>query len=249
MRSIKKRVMFSLIAILLGIAVPLFMIEVVLGFLPVSSSTGITDVDHQNPVIRLTPNQAYTFSKGWQFGIVNTGRINNYGFVNDQDYTSGTEEGPLVIIGDSYVEALMVPYEQTVQGRLARLLEKRGKVYSLGISGSQLAQYVAFAQYAGTEFRPRAMVFVIVGNDFDESLLKYKDGPGYHYFEEEGPGHDLTLMRRDYHPSLGKRLLRRSALVRYLWGTVGISDMSSIVSQRFQRGVQYVGNTAADPSE
>lgn len=249
MHTSKKTRAFSLLAILLGIAAPLLMIEVVLRFLPVLSSTGTMAVDHKNPVIHLTPNQRFTYSKGWQFAIVNTGRINNYGYVNDQDYTSWTEQGPLVIIGDSYVEALMVPYEQTVQGRLARLLEKRGKVYSLGISGAQLPQYLAFAQYAWTEFHPRAMVFVIIGNDFDESLLKYKDGPGLHYFEEEGPGHDLMLVRRDYHPSLGKRVLRYSALVRYLWGTVGIGEISSLVNQRFQGGARYVGNTTADVSE
>jgi hypothetical protein len=249
MYSDKKTVTFSLIAMLVGLAVPFLMIELMLRFLPVTSSTGTMDVDRQNPVIRLTPNQAYTFSKGWQFAIVNSGRINNYGFVNDQDYASRDEQGPLVIVGDSYVEALMVPYEQTVQGRLAARLKDRLKVYSVGISGSQLAQYLAFAQYAGAEFHPRAMAFLIIGNDFDESLLKYKDGPGYHYFQEEGPHRDLTLVRRDYHPSLAKRLLRRSALVRYLWGTVGISDVTSILNEKFSRGTRYVGNTDAGVSE
>ena len=249
MHTTKKRGMLSLIAILVGITAPLLMMEIVLRFLPVSSSTGTVTVDRQNPVIHLTPNQAFTYSKGWQFAIVNTGRINNYGYVNDQDYTSWTEKGPLVIIGDSYVEALMVPYEQTMQGRLARLLDKKEKVYSLGISGAQLPQYLAFAQYAWTEFHPRAMVFVIIGNDFDESLLKYKEGPGLHFFEENGPDHELALVRRDYQPSLGKRLLRHSALVRYLWGTVGIGEISRLVDQRLFRGVQYIGNTAADASE
>lgn len=249
MYSTKKTVVFSLMAVLLGIVVPLIMIEIMLRFFPVSSATKTMVVDDQNPVVRFSPNHSFTYSKGWQFEIVNTGRINNYGFVNDQDYTSWTEEGPLVIVGDSYVEALMVPYEKTMQGRLAGLLKDKLKVYSIGISGSQLAQYLAFAQYSGTEFRPRAMVFVIIGNDFDESLLKYKEGPGLHFFEENGPDHELVLVRHDYHPSFWKRLLRRSAFVRYLWGTVGIGGMSDLVRQGFRREVQYVGNTAANVSE
>jgi len=245
----RRSILFSLIAVLCGIALPVLIIEIALRFLPVSSVRGTMVVDQSNPILRFTPNQPFTFSEGWQFAIVNTGRINNYGFINDQDYTRHDERGPLVVIGDSYVEAIMVPYQQTVQGRLANLLKNKAKVYSMGISGAQLAQYLAFAQYAWTEFHPEGMVFVIVGNDFDESLTKYNDQPGYHYFQEDGPNHDLKLVRKDYRPSLAKRLLRNSALVRYLWGTVGIGHIPSIVSHMFEDGVQYVGNTAAHASE
>jgi len=236
---------FALIAVLCGIGLPLASAEIVLRFLPVSSATGTIPVDDANPVIRFTPNQPYTFSKGWDFAIVNTGRINNSGFINDQDYTRHDERGPLVIIGDSYVEAKMVPYEQTVQGRLARLLENKTHVYSIGISGSQLAQYLAFAQYAWSEFHPEAMVFVIIGNDFDESLTKYRNEPGLHYFQAKGGSGDFRLMRIDYQPSIWKKVFRNSALVRYLMLTVGIGNMSAPVSPRSDKGVQYVGNTAA----
>lgn len=240
---------FALIAVLCGIALPLVSAEIVLRFLPVSSSTGTIAVDDTNPVIRFTPNQPYTFSKGWNFDIVNTGRINNYGFINDQDYTRHDERGPLVIIGDSYVEAKMVPYEQTVQGRLAKLLENKTHVYSVGISGSQLAQYLAFAQYAWSEFHPEAMVFVIVGNDFDESLTKYRNEPGLHYFQAEGGSDDVRLMRIDYQPSIWKKVFRISALVRYLWVTVGIGEISASVSPKSDKEMQYVGNTAAYAGE
>ena len=240
---------FALIAVLSGIAISLVSVEIVLRFLPVSSSTGTITVDDANPIIRYTPNQPYTFSKGWHFDIVNTGRINNYGFINDLDYMRHDERGPLVIIGDSYVEAKMVPYQQTVQGRLARLLENKTNVYSVGISGSQLAQYLAFAQYAWSEFQPEAMVFVIVGNDFDESLTKYRNEPGLHYFQTEAGSDDLKLIRIDYQPRILKKFLRNSALVRYLWGTVGIGNISAPVFPRPDKEVQYVGNTAAYAGE
>lgn len=249
MPTTRRTVIFSLMAIFLGITVPLLMIEIMLRYLPVTSSTGTMAVDDQNPVIRYTPSQPFTWSKGWRFAIVNTGRINNYGFVNDQDYTREDHTRPLVVIGDSYVEAFMVPYEQTIQGRLARLFEKNRKVYSIGISGAQLAQYLAFGQYARTEFQPGAMVFVIVGNDFDESLTKYKEEPGYYVFQDDGPAGHLKLVRKDYRPSLAKRLLRCSALVRYLWGTVGVGGISSLITRRSEHERQYVGNTSAHASE
>ncbi len=245
----RQTIAFALVAVLCGITLPPALAEIVLHVLPVSSSTGTMVVDDANPVIRYTPNQPFTFSKGWNFSLLNTGWINNYGFINNHDYIKDTERGPLVIIGDSYVEAMMVPYQQTVQGRLAKHLENKRKVYSMGISGAQLAQYLAFAQYAWAEFHPQEMVFVIVGNDFDESLTKYNEQPGFHYFQEYGPSHDLKLVRKDYRPSLWKRMLKKSALARYLWGTVGISRIPSLLAQGFENGVQYVGNTAAYASE
>jgi hypothetical protein len=244
----RRKIGLSLIAVLCGIAIPLLVLEITLRFLPVSSSTGTMVVDDGNPLIRYVPNQSFTFSKGWDFTIVNSGRVNNYGFVNDQDYTRYGDK-PLIVIGDSFVEAMMVPYQQTLQGRLARLLERKGKVYSIGMSGAQLAEYLAFAEYAWTEFQPRGMVFVVVGNDFDESLIKYRNDPGYYYFDEATGSHDLRLTRTDYHPSLSKRLVRNSALARYLWLTVGIGQIPRLEPQKSKADVQYVGNTAAYASE
>jgi hypothetical protein len=222
--------------------------ELVLHLFPVSSSTGAMEVNDRNPILRYQPNQPYVFSKGWQFEIVNTGRINNYGFVNDQDYVKHDDDGPVVVIGDSYVEAMMVPYGQTVQGRLSRLLTPNRLVYSLGVAGSQLANYLSYAQYASNEFHPCAMVFIVIGNDFDESLGKYGTGSGYH-FEQVGSTTDFQLVRTDYRPSLWKRMIRHSALARYLWTTVGIGQISGVVRQKLGISGRYVGNTAATVSQ
>jgi hypothetical protein len=247
--SARRSILFSLIAVLCGTALPILFMEIALRFFPVMSATGTMAVNETNPIVRFTPNQPFTFSKGWRFALVNSGRINNYGFVNVQDYTRHDERGPLVIIGDSYVEAKMVPYQQTVQGRLANLLENKRKVYSMGISGAQLAQYLAFAEYARTEFTPGALVFVIIANDFDESLTKYNEDLGFYHFQEDLGNHDLNLVRTDDRPSLWKKLLRKSALVRYLWGTVGVSSIPFLLAQRFENDVQYVGNTVAYASK
>ena len=227
---------------------PLLLIELTLHLFPVSSATSAIEVNDQHPILQYQPNQPYVFSKGWQFEIVNTGRINNYGFVNDQDYVKHAVDGPVVVIGDSYVEAMMVPYEQTVQGRLSRLLTPNRLIYSLGLAGAALADYLSFAQYASNEFHPCAMVFIVIGNDFDESLAKYRTGPGHH-FEQVGSTSDFRLVRTDYRPSLWKRMIRHSALARYLWKTIGVGNISDTLSQKFGNAVQHVGNTAATVSQ
>lgn len=242
-RRNRKQVLLGGIAILLGVAIPLLLGELVLWFLPVTTATRMMATHDGNPIGRLTPNQEFVFSKGWRFDIVNRGHVNNYGFVNNLDYTRHTSDGPMVIVGDSYVEAMMVPYEETVHGRLAVRRETGALVYSVGLSGAQLADYVGYAEYAWKEFRPRSIVFIIVGNDFDESLSQYKEGPGFR-FVPNSEGNDLKLMRKDYQPSELKSWIRHSALIRYLWCTAGIGQMWV-----FGNNVEYVGNTAADASQ
>lgn len=243
-----RKVLLSGIVIVGASVLPLLFMEVVLRWFPVSTSTAAMAVNDQNPVLRYLPNQQFVFSKGWQFEIVNAGRINNYGFVNDLDYVPHAVDGPVVVIGDSYVEAMMVPYEETVQGRLSGLLKTKRLVYSLGISGAELADYLAFAQFAWNEFHPSAMVFVVVGNDFDESLSKYSTGPGYH-FSSVSNASEFRMVRTDYRPSFWKSMIRQSVLVRYLWKTIGVGHLSEIISRKFGNARRYVGNTEASVSE
>ena len=244
MRNMRKWIVPTL-AVTIATIIPLLLIEIVLWFFPVATSTGAMALNDSNPVMRYTPNQQYVFSKGWNFEIVNYGRINNYGFVNQQDYTRHTaDDGPVVVIGDSYVEAMMVPYEQTVQGRLSRHLSSHRDVYSVASSGAQLAAYLEYAKFASQEFHPYAMVFVIVGNDFDESLARYTSGFGYH-FQRAQDTPAFRIVRTDYYPSRLKRFMRHSALVRYLWITVGVGHLSRLASRE---SGQYVGNTDASAS-
>jgi hypothetical protein len=59
------------------------------------------------------------------------------------------------------------------------------------------------------------MVFIVVGNDFDESLAVYKTGPGFHHFVEGSDG-SLELKLYEYSPTSFRKLIRRSVLARYL---------------------------------
>ena len=59
------------------------------------------------------------------------------------------------------------------------------RVYSFGTQSSTLSSYLAYADYVAKLFHPQTIVFIIIGNDFDESLLKYKNEPGHSYFVEE----------------------------------------------------------------
>jgi hypothetical protein len=172
--------------------------------------------------------------------------VNNYGYVNDQDYDPLATSPLLAVIGDSYVEAAQVPYRQTLQGRLAERVGARGRVYSFASSGSPLSQYLAYARFAKDRFRPDALAIVVVGNDFDESLLEYSPAPGFHYFARS-PSGSFSLALMPFEPPLLHRMFRKSALIRYVHGN-GFIDAVRLRLSTSRDGTAFVGNVATDAS-
>lgn len=61
-------------------------LELALQFLPVASGLRSLSVTTEAPMFRYTPNRDYVYSRDWNFNLVNRGRVNNAGFINDQDY-------------------------------------------------------------------------------------------------------------------------------------------------------------------
>lgn len=250
--TLKQRIVFPVASIVVGLVAIALVLEIVLRFLPVCDAQHRLPVNERDPIFRFEPNRAIRWSSGWNFSMTNTLRVNNDGFLSGIDYYAD-EPGPLLaVVGDSYVEALMVPYEETGQGRMQKAVEGRGRVYSFALRGSPLSQYLAMAEYARDKYRPDAMVIVVVGNDFDESLLAYKSEPGYHYFAERGDG-ALELQRIDYTPGRAKGLVRHSALARYLLINLELLLLPSRLKDKFadrgQRPTAYVGNTPSTVGE
>ena len=202
-------------ALLAAWIVPLLGVELLLRVLPVHGYLRYARVDAEQPIHRFKPDQEFTWSRDWNFSIVNTVAVNNAGFVSDVAYRADAPAPLLAVVGDSYVEAVMVPYRSTCAGRLATLLEPAARVYSFGMSGAPLSQYLAFARHARDTYRPGGLVVVVIDNDYDESLIEYGEKVRFHQFVDRGGGR-LALERIDHAPSLRSRLLLRSALVRYL---------------------------------
>jgi hypothetical protein len=232
---------------------PLAVMEGVFRLLPVNSGLGTQPVNAEQPVLHFAPGRDFTYSKGWDFALINRGRINQAGFVNDQDYQPQAKTPLLAVMGDSYVESLMVPYGKTLQGRLAAQVEGTGRVYSFAASGAPLSQYVAWADHARQTYQPQAMAFVIIGNDFDESLLAYKQAPGFHYYAQADDG-SLHLQRVDYQPGIVRTLAASSALIRYvLFNLNGAEALQALAAPRPSAPnaslPAYVGNTDASLAE
>ncbi|MBL8202138.1 MAG: hypothetical protein JNK40_14310 [Chromatiales bacterium] len=248
-RRRSRRFLLGALAAALGTLVPLLLVEVALHFLPVTEPAYAQPVNARMPYLHFLPDRDVTWSSGWRFSIVTRKHVNNYGFTSDVDFVRDRASPLLTVIGDSYVEAWQVPNALTMHGLLAERLAGRGRVYGIGFSGSPLSQYLAYAELAHRDFAPDAMAFVIIGNDFDESLRKYKQQPGYHYFTEQDG--ELVLERIDYPgQSRAVALASRSRLAMYLRYTIGFDfrRVASRLRSLADAPTRFVGNVAADAS-
>lgn len=236
-----------------GISAPLvvflMLLEGLMHLLPVPSPLKTPAVNAENPVYRLLPDREFVNSLSWTLEGPVRRRVNNDGFVNDQDYDPADPRPLFAVIGDSYVEANYLPYDQTLNARLSAAAGDRHRVYSFGASGGPLSQYLVWADYARDRYRPSHMTFVIIGNDFDESLASHAVFPGFHHFVEAGDG-ALALSRFDFEPSWFRSLVRNSALARYLFYNVRLpARLQSLWAGLTGDEKAFVGNTdaAAEP--
>jgi hypothetical protein len=243
--------LFGLFSI--GLSITLFAVcaEIILRFLPVATGMRSLPVTVSDPVFRFTPGRAFVFSKDWDFRIVNYGRVNNDGWVNDQDYQQKSDVPLLAVVGDSYIEAAMVPNRETMEGRLAQAYRGRVRVYSFAASGAPLSQYLIWAQYAVKKYGAEALIINVVGNDFDQSLAAYTVDPGFWHYVSDRDG-TLRLQLFEHHVAFATWLVRHSALLRYLainlqiaYAPDALSDLALRLFHDTKRP-RYAGNTSTD---
>src|SRR5579863_5913501 len=103
-------------SILTGILLTLAGLEILLRVLPTSGGINAADPNRGWPTHTMVPNMSYTQSIGWNFDDVTRGHINNMGYAAPFDYVPGSSG--IVVLGNSFVESLMVPYEDSLQGAL-----------------------------------------------------------------------------------------------------------------------------------
>jgi len=204
----------ALVAAALVVLTYLAVTEVVLRFLPVATGLHSVAVNDMQPIFDFEPNRDFVYSRGWNLRDVVHGRVNNAGWVNEQDYTREGKLPLVAVIGDSYIEAQMVPYAETLQGRLAAELKGRARVYSFAASGATLSEFAVYAAYAVREFGAAAVVINMANYDFAGSDAAYNRPSGMWVYD--GAGDDKRLRLIPYRPGWLREIVQRSALARYL---------------------------------
>lgn len=177
-------------------------------------------------------------------------RINNMRWNYPDDYVEVHGKKLIAVIGDSYVEGLQVDVDKNFSYLLKKKLGDEYEVYAFGKSGGPLSHYLHISRYA-EQFDPQILVFNIVHNDFDESVFELH--PDKTSFMQLAINNDEitetvprpVLSTRQY--STWKNLLYRSALVRYLFYNLQLSQFRTALNARSEQN--YEGNVSLNSME
>jgi hypothetical protein len=208
----------------------LLALELLIRLAPVIAGTYAADPRPEWPVHTMIPDSEYTSSTGWNLQNVHHGRINNYGYASPHDYEPGKAD--VAVFGDSYVEALMNDYRDTLAGSLNDYLERDQRVLSFGMSGAEMPDYLGTAGLVGREFAPHWAVFLITAGDFTNG---FHASPGY--FEWDATRSPPIRLVPEIHRSALSKFTRTVGLVRYLRGNLSFQPGEVI---KLRRGADHV---------
>jgi hypothetical protein len=145
-------------------------------------------------------------------------RINNEGWNSPVDYPEKRSgKTRIAVIGDSYTEAFQVNNDSIFSNLLQAKLGDSYEVFTFGMSGAPLSQYLHMSRYVTRKFDPDILVINVVHNDFDESLREIKKEDYFLTLSIDSSGivTENEPPINAYQPNPFKRILSRSATVRY----------------------------------
>lgn len=213
--------------LLLGALAMLVGVELLLRALPVSTATHTGYHIHPN-ILTSPPHHRWTMATGWDLRDVQHMRANNFGFAAERDFLPGSVA--IGLVGDSYVEASMLPWSERPAAQLERALGGQRPVYALGGPGSSLLDYAERIRWAYENLGLRDFVVMMESTDASQSLCN----SGNVHARCLDPEQLTPVLQHRPSSGLAKDLLRESALAQYLVSQLKLTG-SRLVSPDFWR--------------
>lgn len=190
-------------------------LELVLRLLPVSTAT-LTGYHVDPLIVTYPPGHRWQVATGWDLRNPQQLRANNLGFAAERDFVAAP--GTVGLIGDSYVEASMLPAGDRPAAQLAAALGGARPVYGFGGPGSALLDYAERIRLAAERLGVRDFVVLMEAGDVRQSLC----GSG----NIHGPCLDRQTLQPRVEllppPTAAKKLLRHVALAQYVFGQLKV---------------------------
>ena len=208
----------------------LLALELVLQVLPTSTATRTGYYIDPN-ILTYPPGHVFQTSFGWSLERPQQHRANNFGFLAEHDFVP--DPRATALIGDSYVEASMLPMSKRLAAQLE--LRQNGRpVYAMAGPGSSLLDYAERVRFAAENLGTRDFVIVIERGDVMQSICG------------SGNVHAVCLDAASLAPKIERisgddrlltDVLRKSALAQYLFSQLrlNLQDMKSRAKQLYVR--------------
>jgi hypothetical protein len=199
-----------------GALLVLASLEVLFRFLPTSTSTG-TGYYIDPDIWTYPPGRIFRTSFGWGLERAQLHRANNLGFIADHDFVADVRS--IALVGDSYVEASMLPPSDRIGAQLERRIPG-APAYTMGGPGSSLLDYVERVRFAYERLETRTFVIVVERGDIIQSLC----GSGNVHAKCLDPATlELSTQRMATDRRLVTNVLRESALAQYVFTNLRFS--------------------------
>jgi hypothetical protein len=212
---LKSILLFGVTIIMLALVLEFFIFRYVL-----ISSDLPRLAENNGGVLKFEPNQAGTYRIKSEihapFNINSNGWNSSYPKYNVPIQPDKTR---IAVIGDSYVEALQVDYQNSSSEVLLDFLGREYfEVYRFGISGAPLSHYLYILEKEVIQYSPHMVVLNIVHNDFIESMgtLEGTYTDSFSTFRMNSVGKLVTEPPMPYKKSF-VWYLKQSATFRYVY--------------------------------
>lgn len=220
-----------------GLLALLLVLEALFRLLPTSTAS-LTGYYIDPDILSYPAGHRWTSSTGWDMRNAQRLKANNLGFVSDIDFVANPNA--VVLIGDSYIEASMLPASSRPGAQLQRELADR-PVYAMGAPGTALLDHAERIRYAATALQARDFVVFMEPGDVEQSLC----GSGNVHSQCLAPD---TLLRqrqrqRQAEASTLKQYLRHSALAQYLVSQLK-AQPAKLLATAFARQIPHGGPDA-----
>lgn len=199
---------------LLGAFAVAIALEIVLRMLPTPEAT-LAGRYIDEFLTTYPPGHEFRTATGWSLLNPQHHRANEYGFIPDEKFAPSPDA--VALVGDSLVEQSMLPVSQ----RLASLLREArngAPVFSMGVPGSSLFDYLERARFASRVLGVNTFWIVVETADIQQSRC----GTGVYTDACLAGGSTITRVPKTPRSAF-RDALARSALLQYFVGVLRLS--------------------------
>jgi len=165
--------------------------------------------------------------------------INNMGWNDEIDYITprDTSKKLIAMFGDSQLEAFMAGLDGNITHFMRDSIGDKYDIYRFGKSGAPFSQYIHMNRYSNKYWEPDILIFLIMHNDFNESIAGIARRTVFNQFsingntfEEIPPNHPTNsflynaVVKANYY----------SAFFRYLFYNIKVTKFL-VNNQTFQK--------------